>query len=140
MKFTSFFSAVLVFALSAVNAREEPAYLQFLEAPRGPMPRYKIRADLLLSETSYEIVLRPKDSNWIYPDTYESGGRVNYDQMPTGQITAIIDENYNIDYNKTLSIDLFGSGGICRFEGTGVTNDTIAYVEAEGQAHVINHS
>ena len=132
MKFTSLFSAVLVFSLSAVNAESEPAVLQFFPAPRIFPPEYRIHANLLLSHTSHEIILRTKKPNWIASYPEETRGVVEYSARPTGKLAAVINDNDATGGGKTFRIDLTSPGGKFHYEGTSVTDERIDGLEADG--------
>ena len=133
MKFTSLFSAVLVFALSAVNAEKEPAILQFMPAPRIFPPMYIIRADLPLSGTSHEIVLYTRESSWIASYPEKSHGEVEYSALPTGEYAALINDNDGNNGDKTFRIDLTRPGGEFHYAGTSVTERWIENVQADAR-------
>ncbi|KAI7876020.1 hypothetical protein K492DRAFT_182105 [Lichtheimia hyalospora FSU 10163] len=132
MKFTSLFSAVLVFALSAVNAEREPAVLQFMPVPRIFPPEYRIRADLLLSRTSHEIILRTKEPNWIASYPEGTRGTVEYTQLPAGKYAAVINDNYDNSGDKTFRINFSRPGATFSFEGSSVTDESLNDLKADG--------
>ncbi|KAG1212653.1 hypothetical protein G6F69_003507 [Rhizopus microsporus] len=138
MKFTSLLSAVLVFTLSAANAEKEPAILQFFPAPRVFPPEYRIHANLLLSRTSHEIILRTKEPNWLagYPE--RTRGVVDYERLPQGRYTAVINDNDANGKGKTLRIDLIRPGEEFHYEGTSVTDESIDDLPADGYVHPID--
>ncbi|CEG66272.1 hypothetical protein RMATCC62417_02882 [Rhizopus microsporus] len=138
MKFTSLLSAVLVFTLSAANAEKEPAVLQFLPAPRVFPPEYRIRADLLLSRTTHEIILRTKEPNWIATYPERTRGVVDYNGLPQGRYNAIINDNDVKSGDKTFRIDLTRPGAEFHYEGTSVTDESIDDLPADGYVRPID--
>lgn len=107
MKFASLLSAVLVFALSAVNVEKEEARLLFLPSPHRIFPpRYIIRADLFSSGTSYEIVLDTKVPNWVTEYPERSNGVIEYNTLHNGYYNALINDNDYKDGTKTFRLDL----------------------------------
>ncbi|KAF7724835.1 hypothetical protein EC973_000720 [Apophysomyces ossiformis] len=137
MKFTSLLSAVLIFALSAANAEKEPAILQFMPAPRIFPPEYRIRADLLISRTSHEIILRTKEPNWVASYPERTRGVVDYSQRPQGRYDAVINDNDAKGGDKTFRIDLTRPGAEFHYEGTSVTDESIDNLPADGYVRTI---
>ncbi|KAI7885192.1 hypothetical protein K492DRAFT_191278 [Lichtheimia hyalospora FSU 10163] len=138
MKFTSLVSAVLVIALSAVNAEKEPAVLQFLPAPHIFPPIYIIRADLRSSRTSHQIALYTKGRNWIASYPEKSRGVVEYNELPTGRFAAIINDNDAKGGDKTFRIDFSRPGAEFHYEGTSVTEEWIEGLSADAQVRAID--
>ncbi|CDS07121.1 hypothetical protein LRAMOSA09644 [Lichtheimia ramosa] len=139
MKFTSLLSVVLVFAISAANAEKEPAILQFYPAPRIFPPEYRIHANLLLSRTSHEIILRTKEPNWLASYPEKTHGVVDYDKLPQGQYKAVINDNDNSKSGeKFFRIDLTRPGGEFHYQGTSVTDEVIEDLPADGSVRAIN--
>ncbi|KAJ8659927.1 hypothetical protein O0I10_004520 [Lichtheimia ornata] len=134
MKFISLLSAVLVFVLSAANAEKEVATLEFLPAPRIFPPLYRIRADFSKSRTSHEITLITKERNWLASFPERSSGEVEYDQLPSGQYSAIINDNDAKGGDKTFRIDLTRPGAEFHYEGTSVADEAVEGLQAD--AHV----
>ncbi|KAI7878093.1 hypothetical protein K492DRAFT_197143 [Lichtheimia hyalospora FSU 10163] len=139
MKFTSFFSAALVFALSAVNAKQEPAVLHLLPTSHEFPQEYVVRINLLSSETSREIILRTKEPNWITPGPVGSHGIVNYNQLPNGPFGAVINDNYANGGRKAFRIDLTRPGEEFHYEGTSVTDEFIENLPADGYVRAIEN-
>ncbi|KAL4213498.1 hypothetical protein AB4K20DRAFT_1844428 [Rhizopus microsporus] len=138
MKFTSFLSAVLVFTIFTANAENEPAVLQFLPAPRIFPPIYRIRADLLLSRTSHEIILRTREPNWIATYPERTRGVVDYNKLSNGRYEAVINDNYAKGGYKTFRIDLIRPGVELHYEGSSVTDELIEDLPADGDVRAID--
>ncbi|KAI7885208.1 hypothetical protein K492DRAFT_172532 [Lichtheimia hyalospora FSU 10163] len=97
---------------------------------------YIIRADLLLSQTSHEIMLHTKEPNWIASYPERSRGVVDYDQLPTGQSAAIINDN-DANGDKSFRIDLARDGVVYHFEGSSVTDEPIDNLRADARVRAI---
>lgn len=132
MKFTTLIFAVLVLAISAVNAVREQAVLEFLPAaPEDSSQEYKIRVSLLWSDTSYEITLYTQEPTLIasYPTT--SSGVVEFGESPDGPYEAVINDNIISGTRKTFRIDLARPGGAFHFKGESVTDEWIDDLSAD---------
>ncbi|KAI7884566.1 hypothetical protein K492DRAFT_234719 [Lichtheimia hyalospora FSU 10163] len=137
MKFTSLLSAVLVFALSAVNAKKEPAVIQFRPAPRTSPPSYVIQIDLLSSHILQEIMLRTKAPNYLADVPERSHGVVDYSELPDGVFDVIINDNDANGVEKTFRIDIGGPEVKFHYEGTSVTDEQIKELQADGYGGTI---
>ena len=138
MKFTSLFSAVLVFALSAVNAESEPAVLQVLSTSDDAPPEYRINATMSSSLTSFEMLLSTKEPNGIPFFTETTSGVAEYNELPIGKFDAIINDNNATGYGKTFRIDLSRPGVEFHYEGTSVTDESIDNLLADANIQAIN--
>ncbi|KAJ8659925.1 hypothetical protein O0I10_004518 [Lichtheimia ornata] len=138
MKFISLLSIVSVFVLSAINAEKEPAVLQFFPAPRIFPPEYRIHANLLVSRTSHEIILRTKEPNWLASYPEKTRGVVEYDKLPQGQYSAIINDNDAKGGDKTFRIELTRPESVFHYEGTSVTDEAVEGLQADAYVRAIN--
>ncbi|RCH95177.1 hypothetical protein CU097_013649 [Rhizopus azygosporus] len=134
MKFTS----LLVFTLSSANAEKEPTVLQFLPVPHIFPPMYRIRAELLSSRTSHEIVLRTDSPDLFAYYSQRTRGVVNYEKLPNGQYNVVINDNDAKGGDEPFRIDLIRSGEEFHYEGTSVTYKWIDDVKGYGNVRAID--
>ncbi|KAL1914166.1 uncharacterized protein VTP21DRAFT_10265 [Calcarisporiella thermophila] len=125
MRFLHAFFAFFALVLFVVSAEKEPAILQFYPAPRIFPPEYRIRANLLLSRKSYEIILRTQEPNWLASYPERSRGLVEYNVLPGGPYDAVINDNVNDGGEKILGIKLSRRGADFLFKGSSVTDEVV---------------
>lgn len=141
MKFLSLLCAILVFVISAANAKKERAQVIFMHYHRTYPIIYKLLVFLPDDEDNdYKVDLHTINQSNRIAETDQISHGILYHNTATRAYckTGFINDNAINGGNKTLRIDLTGDNCDFHFEGESVTDETIENVRVVASIQAVD--